>query len=355
MHHTTEPKKERPRVAFRVSYSLRIHYSIRLYYLSNLLLIRTGFATQDISNHFNEDCAKHAKAVKRAKSQLKQHGTIASSSAYSATLATEESVETFAISSISYSNGNKPRNLKNEVPPHASSKSVQISVPESVSTACAVNNFDHDGPNDIIDQLVSTKPLLSTSNVQSIQSAQKDLCASSKSWPGVLPQRLIAPTARTTSRLVNNIDDRDKDDPLLVTAYVRQIYEYYRAEEHQAIVGPYMQGDQDFNATARAILIDWLCEVHHKWKLHPETLFLTVNVLDRYLAKANVTKKTLQLVGSCALLIASKYEEIYSTPVGDLVYVCDGAFEFNDVSEFWFCSHIFFYKRTHCTPFRTRS
>jgi len=74
-------------------------------------------------------------------------------------------------------------------------------------------------------------------------------------------------------------------------------------------------------------------EVHRMWRLLLETLYFTVNIVDRYLAMKEVSKKTLQLVGSSALLIASKYEEIYPTPVGDLVYVCDGAYDNDEVSE----------------------
>jgi hypothetical protein len=35
----------------------------------------------------------------------------------------------------------------------------------------------------------------------------------------------------------------------------------------------------------RGILIDWLVEVHYKFKMLPETLYLTVNLIDRYLEK----------------------------------------------------------------------
>ena len=46
----------------------------------------------------------------------------------------------------------------------------------------------------------------------------------------------------------------------------------------------------------RAILVDWLVEVHLKFKLMPETLFLTVNLIDRFLEARQVTRKNLQLV-----------------------------------------------------------
>jgi hypothetical protein len=58
----------------------------------------------------------------------------------------------------------------------------------------------------------------------------------------------------------------------------------------------------------RASLIDWLIDVHHKFKLLPETLFKTIILIDRYLAAAQTTSKKLQLVGTTALFIACKYE-----------------------------------------------
>jgi cyclin B len=41
----------------------------------------------------------------------------------------------------------------------------------------------------------------------------------------------------------------------------------------------------EINDKMRAILVDWLIEVHLKFKLLPETLFITVNIIDRYLEK----------------------------------------------------------------------
>ena len=45
----------------------------------------------------------------------------------------------------------------------------------------------------------------------------------------------------------------------------------------------YMKNQVDVNEKMRAILVDWLVEVHSKFKLLPETIFLTVNIIDRYL------------------------------------------------------------------------
>ena len=83
----------------------------------------------------------------------------------------------------------------------------------------------------------------------------------------------------------------------------------------------------DINDKMRAILVDWLVEVHLKFKLTPETLFLTTNLIDRFLALHPVTRKHLQLVGVTAMLIASKYEEIWAPEVKDFVYISDNAYD----------------------------
>ena len=83
----------------------------------------------------------------------------------------------------------------------------------------------------------------------------------------------------------------------------------------------YMKNQPDINEKMRAILIDWLVEVHLKFKLYPETLYLTINLIDRYLEKEQVLRQHLQLVGVTSMLIASKYEEIYAPEVRDFVYI----------------------------------
>ena len=87
-----------------------------------------------------------------------------------------------------------------------------------------------------------------------------------------------------------------------------------------------MSTQTDINDKMRAILIDWLVEVHLKFKLMPETLYLTVNLIDRFLSKKPVTRKNLQLVGVTAMLVASKYEEIWAPEVRDFVYISDKAY-----------------------------
>ena len=76
----------------------------------------------------------------------------------------------------------------------------------------------------------------------------------------------------------------------------------------------------------RGILVDWIIEVHLKFKLLPETLFLTVSLIDRYLEHTQIMRTQLQLVAVSAMLIASKYEEIYAPEVRDFVFITDNAY-----------------------------
>jgi cyclin B len=92
-----------------------------------------------------------------------------------------------------------------------------------------------------------------------------------------------------------------------------------------------MTSQVDVNEKMRAILIDWLIEVHLKFKLMPETMYVTVNVLDRFLAKKSVQRNKLQLVGVTAMFIASKYEEIYAPEVRDFVFISDKAYSSEEI------------------------
>lgn len=77
----------------------------------------------------------------------------------------------------------------------------------------------------------------------------------------------------------------------------------------------------------RCILIDWIIDIHLKFKLKNETLFIAVNLIDNYLALTeNVDRKQLQLIGIACMQIASKYEEIYPPNSNEFIYITDYAY-----------------------------
>lgn len=147
--------------------------------------------------------------------------------------------------------------------------------------------------------------------------------------PGLQPE----PDSYQLTGIVDDIDERDQNDPLCCTAYVQEMYENFREKEILSSVRPnYMACQPHINERMRAILVDWLIEVHLKFKLVPETLYLTVTLIDRYLERNEVERSKLQLVGVACLLLSSKHEEIYPPELRDLVYICDRAYTRQEVS-----------------------
>ncbi|TKY75536.1 Cyclin-B2-3 protein [Spatholobus suberectus] len=131
---------------------------------------------------------------------------------------------------------------------------------------------------------------------------------------------------------VLDIDACDRKNPLAVVEYIDDIYRFYKDIENSSCVSPnYMTSQFDINERMRAILIDWLIEVHYKFELLEETLFLTVNLIDRFLELQAVIRKKLQLVGVTAMLIACKYEEVSVPTVEDFILITDKAYTRNEV------------------------
>ncbi|KAM4597192.1 G2/mitotic-specific cyclin-B2 [Fundulus diaphanus] len=126
--------------------------------------------------------------------------------------------------------------------------------------------------------------------------------------------------------LLLDVDEQDAEEPQLCSQYVRDIYAYLRLlEVQQAVRADYLKGSE-ITAQMRGILVDWLVQVHARFQLLPETLYLTVAILDRFLQVQPVSRRKLQLVGVTAMLVACKYEEMFSPEVGDFAYITDGAF-----------------------------
>lgn len=128
------------------------------------------------------------------------------------------------------------------------------------------------------------------------------------------------------------IEDVDKDDaknPQLVVEYVQDIYCYLRQLEAEQKVQPeYLVKNATILPKMRAVLIDWLVGVHLQFHLLQETLYTTVAILDRFLQVEvdTIPRNKLQLVGVAAMLVASKYEEIYAPEIKDFVYITDKAY-----------------------------
>lgn len=126
---------------------------------------------------------------------------------------------------------------------------------------------------------------------------------------------------------VKDLDSEDLDDPQMVAEYAADIFEYLRDLESSSLPNPrYMNHQDEIDWKTRGVLIDWLVEVHTRFHLLPETLFLAVNIVDRFLSAKVVQLDRLQLVGVTAMFIAAKYEEVLSPSVGSFRHVADNEF-----------------------------
>ncbi|MCL7043724.1 hypothetical protein MKW94_023305 [Papaver nudicaule] len=123
-----------------------------------------------------------------------------------------------------------------------------------------------------------------------------------------------------------DIDGADANNILAAVEYVDDLYKFYKLTETSSMVHDYMDSQNQINGFMRMILVDWLIEVHNHFELTPETLYLTINIVDRYFAMSQVVRREMQLVGISAMLIASKYEEIWAPEVNDFVYISDMAY-----------------------------
>ena len=169
-----------------------------------------------------------------------------------------------------------------------------------------INNNDIVDGNDVVDKIKKEDAVL-----MQIESEVKDIKLEDKNINFIIPKN---------------------ENPQNVDEYFNDICEEFAKNEDKYLVDPqYMSNQTDINHRMRAILIDWLIDVHLKYRLLPQTMYITVNLIDRYLSKVETKRVKLQLVGVTAIFIACKYEEIYPPELKDFVYITDGAYVKSDV------------------------
>ncbi|KAL5119869.1 B-type cyclin [Pleosporales sp. CAS-2024a] len=156
----------------------------------------------------------------------------------------------------------------------------------------------------------------------------------------VLAPRITAKTQREldaarqfveANRSPEDVED-EQWDTSMVAEYGDEIFEYMHAlEERMKPNALYMDHQAEIQWSMRSVLMDWLVQVHNRFTLLPETLFLAVNYVDRFLSCKVVSLGKLQLVGATALFVAAKYEEINCPSVQEIVYMVDGAYTADEV------------------------
>ncbi|XP_040363950.1 cyclin-A1-4 isoform X3 [Rosa chinensis] len=174
-------------------------------------------------------------------------------------------------------------------------------------------------------------PFSDTSISGTVESIETIATNHSPNSRGIIRKRDIF-TDTVTIEEVLDIDN-NLTDPQFCATIASDIYKYLLESEFlgfQVNRRPsvdFMETVQkDINSGMRAILIDWLVEVAEEFRLVPETLFLTVNYVDRYLSGNVMKRQRLQLLGVACMMIAAKYEEIHVPEVEEFCYITDNTY-----------------------------
>ncbi|CAH8845937.1 unnamed protein product [Trichobilharzia szidati] len=131
------------------------------------------------------------------------------------------------------------------------------------------------------------------------------------------------------------VDQIDFADSATVYPYGESIFDYLQDRELsvQPLTAGFIAPNAEVTPRMRYILINWLVQVHYSYKLQPETLYLTIAIMDRYLLKSSqtLTRDEFQLIGVSALFIAAKFEEMYPPEITDFSSITNNAFSKSDI------------------------
>ena len=148
-----------------------------------------------------------------------------------------------------------------------------------------------------------------------------------------LRTRNDAVTPKTLMFSVFDIDS-ETDEPPLMLGDSAEVHANDLTLEVTRSISPDLLGSATCAPSSRSVLLNWLVDVHLLMReSSSETLFLTVNLIDRFLATSPVPSNEIQLLGIGALRLASKYEDAYVVGLEDMVYLSAQAYTSNQIVE----------------------
>ncbi|GLJ18967.1 hypothetical protein SUGI_0339180 [Cryptomeria japonica] len=215
-------------------------------------------------------------------------------------------------------NSKEPTTITENIPVHSSSKQPVAETKNENASVCA---------NEV---LVSSLKQQTCQNQQVLRELKN---TSKQGVPAILVKSREGAGCSSRSHYIDI--DLDHGDPQMCTAYATEIYDNLRIIELKRRASPYYIEtiQQEINANMRGILVDWLVEVAEEYKLVPDTLYLTVSYIDRFLSANVVNRQRLQLLGVTCMLVASKYEEICAPHVEEFCYITDNTYTREEVLE----------------------
>lgn len=150
------------------------------------------------------------------------------------------------------------------------------------------------------------------------------------------------------------LDPEEVRDTSMVAEYAKEIFAYMAKCERETLANPhYISYQNEIQWHMRATLVDWLLQVHMRYHMLPETLWIAVNIVDRFLSVRVVSLRKLQLVGVTAMFIAAKYEEIVAPSVDEFVFMTEGGYSKEEIfkGERIVLSTLDFKVSSYCSPY----
>ncbi|KAL4228187.1 G2/mitotic-specific cyclin-B1 [Mactra antiquata] len=108
--------------------------------------------------------------------------------------------------------------------------------------------------------------------------------------------------------------------------YLTDIFTHRLKIEEKHFKPACLNHQSEITEELRTVLIQWLIEIHHDFKLYQDTLYLAVNIMDRVLSEVHVARDCLELLGITCLLVASKQNDVFPPEMHELLEKCDNTF-----------------------------
>lgn len=121
------------------------------------------------------------------------------------------------------------------------------------------------------------------------------------------------------------------------TSYSRDYITYLRRKEVDSMIGQdYLKSQREIDSSVRLVLIDWMLDMQKTLKFSLNTLFLSVLIVDRFLAHEQCKQDEFYLLGITSILIASKCEDLKAAAISRdvLLNISENTITSNQLSDF---------------------
>ena len=244
--------------------------------------------------------------------------------------------------------------------PRATSESTTVSKTDTEATTDSKPSVDHAPEKMEIDQVLpptkeeddESQRVFKRRHTEKKRVIAPEVLDDSQTEEDKVAAQLEVEPSSESVQLWDDLDAEDFDDPVMVSEYVGDVCVYLKEIEVRVFTSfdlrtklifftqlatmpnpDYMQDQNEITWENRGTLIDWLLQVHAKFGLLSESLFLTVNLIDRFLGSRPISITKLQLVGLACFFIATKFEETYSPSVKEIAYLSDKQYDENEIRQ----------------------